>query len=99
MPDTSQKPNCSTNSKRALAQLRQGNQVGWPDQRSAQDLLRQLELSYQEKKGHWKHGGLVGVLVMAASHRALQRCRRAIPNVAHFHTIRVNQPGRLVLYQ
>ena len=29
---------------------------------SAQDLLRQLELSYQEKKGHWRHGGLVGML-------------------------------------
>jgi len=26
------------------------------------DLLGQLELSYEEKKGHWKHGGLVGVL-------------------------------------
>ncbi|MBP1595280.1 MAG: sulfite reductase, dissimilatory-type alpha subunit [Acidobacteria bacterium] len=22
------------------------------------DLLGQLELSYEEKKGHWKHGGL-----------------------------------------
>jgi hypothetical protein len=27
-----------------------------------QDLLGQLELSYEEKKGHWKHGGIVGVL-------------------------------------
>lgn len=26
------------------------------------DLLGQLELSYEEKKGHWKHGGIVGVL-------------------------------------
>lgn len=25
------------------------------------DLLGQLELSYQEKRGHWKHGGVVGV--------------------------------------
>ena len=25
------------------------------------DLLGQLELSYQERKGHWKHGGMVGV--------------------------------------
>ena len=25
------------------------------------DLLKQLELSYEEKKGHWKHGGMVGV--------------------------------------
>jgi sulfite reductase alpha subunit len=29
---------------------------------SPKALLGQLELSYQEKKGHWKHGGLVGVL-------------------------------------
>jgi sulfite reductase alpha subunit len=27
-----------------------------------EDLLGQLELSYREKKGHWKHGGIVGVL-------------------------------------
>jgi len=30
---------------------------------ACEDLLGQLELSYEEKKGHWKHGGLVGVLV------------------------------------
>ncbi len=28
----------------------------------AKDLLRQLELSYEDKIGHWKHGGIVGVL-------------------------------------
>ena len=27
----------------------------------ARDLMRQLELSYKEKIGHWKHGGIVGV--------------------------------------
>ena len=27
----------------------------------AKDLLGQLELSYKEKIGHWKHGGIVGV--------------------------------------
>ena len=27
----------------------------------AKDLMRQLELSYKEKIGHWKHGGIVGV--------------------------------------
>ena len=26
------------------------------------DLLGQLEVSYQEKRNHWKHGGMVGVL-------------------------------------
>jgi sulfite reductase alpha subunit len=61
---------------------------------SAQDLLRQLELSYREKKGHWRHGGLVGVLgygggVIGRYSDAAEQ----FPNVAHFHTIRVNQPA------
>jgi sulfite reductase alpha subunit len=61
---------------------------------SAQDLLRQLELSYREKKGHWKHGGLVGVLGYGGG--VIGRYSDAgdqFPNVAHFHTIRVNQPA------
>ena len=28
---------------------------------AAKDLLGQLELSYEEKRVHWKHGGIVGV--------------------------------------
>ena len=28
----------------------------------AKDLLGQLELSYKERIGHWKHGGIVGVM-------------------------------------
>ncbi len=28
---------------------------------SAHDLLRQLERSYEDQIGHWKHGGIVGV--------------------------------------
>jgi hypothetical protein len=28
---------------------------------AAKDLLRQLERSYNDKIGHWKHGGIVGV--------------------------------------
>ena len=28
---------------------------------ASRDLLGQLELSYKEKKGHWKHGGLVAM--------------------------------------
>ena len=28
----------------------------------ANDLLGQLERSYNEKIGHWKHGGIVGVM-------------------------------------
>ena len=30
---------------------------------SSFDLMGQLELSYQHKETHWKHGGIVGVLV------------------------------------
>jgi dissimilatory sulfite reductase alpha subunit len=58
------------------------------------DLLGQLELSYQEKKGHWKHGGLVGVLGYGGG--VIGRysdLAEQFPKVAHFHTIRVNQPA------
>ena len=61
---------------------------------SAQDLLRQLELSYREKKGHWKHGGLVGVLGYGGG--VIGRYSDAgdqFPGVAQFHTLRVNQPA------
>ncbi len=61
---------------------------------SAADLLRQLELSYREKKGHWKHGGLVGVLGYGGG--VIGRYSDAgeqFPNVAQFHTLRVNQPA------
>src|SRR5574340_964663 len=60
----------------------------------ANGLLGQLELSYKEKKGHWKHGGIVGVrgygggVIGRYSDVAEQ-----FPDVAHFHTIRVNQPA------
>ncbi|MFZ0478240.1 MAG: dissimilatory-type sulfite reductase subunit alpha [Terriglobales bacterium] len=61
---------------------------------SARDLLGQLELSYEEKKGHWKHGGLVGVLGYGGG--VIGRYSDAgdqFPDVAHFHTLRVNQPA------
>ena len=60
----------------------------------AQDLLGQLELSYEEKKGHWKHGGIVGVLGYGGG--VIGRYSdvpEKFPKVAHFHTIRVNQPA------
>jgi sulfite reductase alpha subunit len=60
----------------------------------AADLLGQLELSYQEKKGHWKHGGLVGVLGYGGG--VIGRYSDAgeqFPKVAQFHTLRVNQPA------
>jgi sulfite reductase alpha subunit len=58
------------------------------------DLLGQLELSYKEKKGHWKHGGIVGVLGYGGG--VIGRYSdipEQFPKVAHFHTIRVNQPS------
>jgi sulfite reductase alpha subunit len=58
------------------------------------DLLGQLELSYQERKGHWKHGGLVGVLGYGGG--VIGRYSdlpEQFPKIAHFHTMRVNQPA------
>ncbi len=58
------------------------------------DLLGQLELSYKEKKGHWKHGGIVGVLGYGGG--VIGRYSdvpEQFPKVAHFHTMRINQPS------
>jgi sulfite reductase alpha subunit len=58
------------------------------------DLLGQLELSYAERKGHWKHGGIVGVRGYGGG--VIGRYSdvpEQFPNVAHFHTMRVNQPA------
>jgi sulfite reductase alpha subunit len=60
----------------------------------SEDLLGQLELSYEQKIGHWKHGGIVGVMGYGGG--VIGRYSDAsdkFPNVAHFHTIRVNQPS------
>ena len=60
---------------------------------AARDLMRQLERSYQDRIGHWKHGGIVGVkgygggVIGRYSDRAEE-----YPEVAEFHTFRVNQP-------
>ncbi len=58
------------------------------------DLLGQLELSYREKIGHWKHGGIVGVLGYGGG--VIGRYSdvpEKFPRVAHFHTMRINQPA------
>jgi dissimilatory sulfite reductase alpha subunit len=60
----------------------------------AKGLLGQLELSYKEKKGHWKHGGMVGVLGYGGG--VIGRYSdlpEEFPQVAHFHTMRVNHPA------
>lgn len=59
---------------------------------SAADLLRQLEASYEENVGHWKHGGIVGVKgygggVVGRYSDSPER----FPHVREFHTVRVNQ--------
>jgi len=60
----------------------------------AADLLGQLEQSYNEKIGHWKHGGIVGVMGYGGG--VIGRYSDLPdkwPNVSHFHTMRVNQPA------
>ena len=60
----------------------------------ANDLLGQLERSYEERIGHWKHGGIVGVLGYGGG--VIGRYSdlpEEFPNVSHFHTLRINQPA------
>ena len=64
------------------------------DNPMANDLLGVLERSYSEKIGHWKHGGLVGVFGYGGG--VIGRYNdlpKEFPEVAEFHTIRVNQPA------
>ena len=59
-----------------------------------QDLLGLLERSYEEKIGHWKHGGLVGVQGYGGG--VIGRYSdlpQEFPDVSEFHTVRVNQPS------
>ena len=58
------------------------------------DLLALLERSYREKVGHWKHGGIVGVMGYGGG--VIGRYNDLpdeYPDIAHFHTIRVNMPS------
>jgi sulfite reductase alpha subunit len=59
-----------------------------------QDLLGQLERSYEEHIGHWKHGGIVGVMGYGGG--VIGRYSDLggeFPNIAHFHTMRINHPA------
>lgn len=61
---------------------------------AAKDLLRQLEKSYKDKIGHWKHGGIVGVLGYGGG--VIGRYSDSpeeFPGIQHFHTMRINQPS------
>ena len=60
----------------------------------AEDLLGQLERSYDERVGHWKHGGIVGVMGYGGG--VIGRYSdlpEDFPDVAHFHTMRINHPA------
>ncbi len=58
------------------------------------DLLGVLELSFHDKETHWKHGGIVGVFGYGGGviGRYCDQPEK-FPGVAHFHTVRVNQPA------
>ncbi len=61
---------------------------------AANDLLGVLERSYNERIGHWKHGGIVGVMGYGGG--VIGRYNdmpEEFPEVDHFHTLRVNQPS------
>ncbi|MBI4773967.1 MAG: dissimilatory-type sulfite reductase subunit alpha [Deltaproteobacteria bacterium] len=59
-----------------------------------EDMLGQLELSFKDGETHWKHGGIVGVFGYGGGvigrYSDLQV---KFPSIAHFHTVRVNQPA------
>jgi len=59
-----------------------------------EDLLGVMELSYKHGRTHWKHGGIVGVFGYGGGviGRYCDQPQQ-FPGVAHFHTLRVNQPG------
>ena len=59
-----------------------------------EDLLGTLELSYTDGETHWKHGGIVGVFGYGGGVIGRYNDQpEKFPGVAHFHTVRVNQPA------
>jgi sulfite reductase alpha subunit len=60
----------------------------------ADDELGQVEKSFNEKRGFWKHGGIVGVLGYGGGVIGrYSSLPEEFPGVAHFHTVRLNQPS------
>ena len=60
----------------------------------SKDLLGQLEQSYNEIIGHWKHGGIVGVMGYGGG--VIGRYSDLPdkwPGISHFHTMRINHPS------
>lgn len=57
----------------------------------AADELGQLEKSYRDKRGYWKHGGIVGVRGYGSGVIGrYSSLPEEFPNVANFHTVRIN---------
>lgn len=68
------------------------NAAAWND--SSKDLLGVLERSYRERIGHWKHGGIVGVLGYGGGIIGrYSDVPEDFPGISHFHTLRINQPA------
>ncbi|UCH45354.1 MAG: dissimilatory-type sulfite reductase subunit alpha [Nitrospiraceae bacterium] len=68
------------------------NSSSMPDM--ADDELGQVEKSYNTKRGYWKHGGIVGVLGYGGGVIGrYSSLPEEFPGVAHFHTVRINQPS------
>jgi sulfite reductase alpha subunit len=69
-----------------------GNTSAMPEM--AEDELGQLEKSFVTKRGYWKHGGIVGVLGYGGGVIGrYSSLPEEFPGVAHFHTVRLNQPS------
>ncbi|MBI3592260.1 MAG: dissimilatory-type sulfite reductase subunit alpha [Nitrospirae bacterium] len=57
----------------------------------AADELGQLEKSYRDKRGYWKHGGIVGVRGYGGGVIGrYSSLPEEFPSVANFHTVRIN---------
>ena len=60
----------------------------------ANDVLGQLEKSYRDRVGYWKHGGIVGVMGYGGGVIGrYSSLPEEFPSVSHFHTMRINQPS------
>src|SRR5512142_1708695 len=94
----------TVSNKRSLPMINELRGGPWPSfvkeiDKSAEapmtdDLLGVLERSYEDRIGHWKHGGLVGVKGYGGG--VIGRYSdlpEAFPEVSEFHTVRVNQPA------
>lgn len=58
------------------------------------DIVGQMELSFKDRMTHWKHGGIVGVFGYGGGIVGrYSDVPDKFPGVAHFHTVRLNQPS------